>query len=202
MEVADIKKKETGRSSKKAKTMKDPYHEAETIISLNIRGRSMDVPHATLISVHGSLLHEWFSPPFPYAVARFKGRPYLNFDFAMFEQVIEVLTSKQWETMNQPHPPVPSPSYGRSFEGDEFLRMVDYLGLSEAIFPFGIFNINTGPEHCNGLRRNYTLLQRSTPFSSDVYKTFCIDKLYGNKDAMIKGVELAFAVKTKAANRS
>jgi hypothetical protein len=185
----DDRKKAEAPDKKKAKRMHVPLDDNEEIIHLNIRGRFLDVPHAILVSIPNSLLFQWFRPPFPYAVARFRGDPYLNFDFKMFEQVIEVLTSIYWRRMSNPHLPVPSPEYGMSYEGNEFLRMVDHLRLSETIFPFGIFEINTGPEHSKILK-HYTSLERTTFFFSRAYETYRSDKVYGNKNCMIKGFQI------------
>jgi hypothetical protein len=159
----------------------------EAIIHLNVRGKFMDVPRKVLISVEGSLLHEWFSGEYPYAVQRHNGDPYVNFDFVFFEQVIEILTSKQWQTVNSPF--VPSPSFYPGFAGEEFLRMVDHLGLKEIIFPFGVFKLNEGPEH-ELVTQNIKLLQKETIVSTNVDQTFRLVGVYGNKKTKIKSYDI------------
>ena len=131
--------------NKDMKTMKAFAVNDNDIIHLNIGGQKLTTKRSTLCQVENSLLASMFSGPWDSGHKRDKdGAVFLDYEPQYFVPVLSYLRAKTFATPENPAslPRIPEDQI------KDFKNFVDYLGLSDEIFPVEIapsekFNVHS-----------------------------------------------------------
>lgn len=113
------------------------------VLHLNVGGTLTAVLRRTLTSVEGSLLASRFSGRWDESIEKDRdGNYFIDQPIELFLPMINYLRAKNCETTLAP--PVTSPEFDSEEKRHDFVRMVEYYGMTSGIFP-------TVMEMCRGV---------------------------------------------------
>jgi hypothetical protein len=128
------------------------------VLHLNVGGTKMAVLRRTLTSVPGTMLASKFSGRWDESMERDKeGNFFIDQPFPVFELMVNYLRAKACQTPNAP--PLTSPDFRTitSVTKADFLRMVEYYGMTLGLYPvkIGLYSQDTTiVEYKDGLSMN------------------------------------------------
>jgi len=125
--------------ARKAFEQKNPVFGAPSdVLTLNVGGRCMSVLRRTLTCVKGSMLATRFSGRWDDSLEKDpEGHFFIDQNFERFELMIDHLRSMQNETSLTPclKPPFEGNNRNDDKQRLDFMRMVEYYGLTRAVYP-------------------------------------------------------------------
>ena len=104
------------------------------VLHLNVGGHVTAVLRRTLTSVEGSMLASRFSGRWDDSIEKDRdGNFFIDQPYELFEPMINYLRAKACETALAP--PVTSPEFHSEEKRRDFVRMVEYFGMTSGIYP-------------------------------------------------------------------
>ena len=110
------------------------FHQPSDVIHLNVGGTLTAVLRRTLTSIEGSMLASRFSGRWDDSLEKDRdGNFFIDQPIELFQPMIDYLRAKACETALAP--PVTSPDFDDVHTSKDFIRMVEYFGMTPGIFP-------------------------------------------------------------------
>lgn len=110
------------------------FEQPSDVLHLNVGGTLTAVLRRTLTSIEGSMLASRFSGRWDDSLEKDKdGNFFIDQNIELVQPMIDYLRAKSCETMLAP--PVTSPEFDDTRRLKDFVRMVEYFGMTPGIYP-------------------------------------------------------------------
>ena len=125
---------EKAASSTEKRQRSPSFHQPSDVLHLNVGGTLTAVLRRTLTSIEGSMLASRFSGRWDDSLEKDRdGNFFIDQPIELFQPMIDYLRAKACETALAP--PVTSPEFDDVRKLKDFVRMVEYFGMTAGIYP-------------------------------------------------------------------